>query len=80
MNWKRLNIKKDLDEMIGMHVLVKGRNTKTGKEFYTTGYVERYDGEIILKREEDLERGYIDCFRTFTKHCDYWIINIDEIA
>lgn len=79
MNWKRLNIKKDLDEIIGMHVLVKGRNTKTGKEFYTTGYVARYDGDIILEREEDHEGRYVDCVRTFSDHCEYWIINIDEI-
>ena len=79
MHWKRLNPESDLEKMIGMHILVKGRNTKTGKEFYTTGYVATYDGDFILEREEDHDGRYVDCVRTFSEHCDYWIINIDEI-
>lgn len=79
MHWIKININTDLVNMIGMHILVKGRNTKTGKEFFTTGYVTEYSGGIILEREEDQERGYIDCVRKFMKICDYWFIDIDKI-
>lgn len=79
MHWIKINISTNLEDMIGKHVLVKGRNNKTGKQFYTTGYVARYDGDIILEREEDHEGRYVDCVRTFSDHCEYWFIDIDKI-
>ena len=79
MNWIKINPNTDLIGIVGMHVLVKGRVIKTGREFYATGYIAQYGGGFILEREEDQARGYIDCVRGFSQYSEYWIINIDEI-
>ena len=79
MNWIKINPNTDLIGIVGMHVLVKGCVIKTGKEFYATGHIAQYHGWFILEREEDRVPGYIDCIREFNQHCEYWIINIDDI-
>ncbi len=79
MKWNKINPGTDLIELIGVHVLIKGRNINTNQIFYATGYIQSYSGSFILEREEDRERGYIDCVRGFSDHCEYWMIDIDKI-
>lgn len=76
MMWKKLQL---TDELIGMHVLVKGYNRSTNKWFYALGYIDKYSNEFSLRREEDKERGFIENVRIFSRSISYFYINIDKI-
>jgi hypothetical protein len=76
MKWQTLNL---TDALIGMHVLVKGYNRITSKEFFAVGYIDKYSNQFALLREEDKELNYIESVRLFSRSCSYWYINIDEI-
>lgn len=67
------------DELIGMHVLVKGYNRNLDRWFYAIGYIEKYGDKFALLREEDMVRGFVDSVRFFSRTLSYWYINIDEI-
>lgn len=76
MMWRKLTL---TDELIGMHVLVKGYNHTTNKWFYALGYIDKYSNEFSLRREEDKERGFIENVRIFNRSISYFYINIDKI-